>query len=104
MAVTSTPRITFLGGITYYLCAIRGKVFVFTGILPVCTDENGLAAVLGHEIAHVVAHHFAERMSNSFVALGIVLGLSAMFDISGHLPSIFLDLLYSLPNSRTQEV
>jgi len=80
-----------------------GKVFVFTGILPVCTDENGLAAVLGHEIAHVVTHHFAERMSNSFVVLGIILGVSAMLDISGHLPSIFLDLLYSLPNSRTQE-
>jgi hypothetical protein len=36
-----------------------GKVFVFTGILPLCRDENGIAAVLGHEIAHVVAHHTA---------------------------------------------
>jgi hypothetical protein len=36
-----------------------GKVFVFTGILPLCQDENGIAAVLGHEIAHVVAHHTA---------------------------------------------
>jgi hypothetical protein len=36
-----------------------GKVFVFTGILPLCEDENGVAAVLGHEIAHVVAHHTA---------------------------------------------
>ena len=37
----------------------RGKVFVFTGILPLCRDEDGIAAVLGHEIAHVVAHHTA---------------------------------------------
>lgn len=36
-----------------------GKVFVFTGILPLCRDEDGIAAVLGHEIAHVVAHHSA---------------------------------------------
>lgn len=36
-----------------------GKVFVFTGILPLCEDEDGIAAVLGHEIAHVVAHHTA---------------------------------------------
>lgn len=36
-----------------------GKVFVFTGILPHCRDEDGIAAVLGHEIAHVVAHHTA---------------------------------------------
>ena len=36
-----------------------GKVFVFTGILPLCRDDDGIAAVLGHEIAHVVAHHTA---------------------------------------------
>lgn len=36
-----------------------GKVFVFTGILPLCKDEDGIAAVLGHELAHVVAHHTA---------------------------------------------
>jgi Zn-dependent protease with chaperone function len=36
-----------------------GKVFVFTGILDACRDEDSVAAVLGHEIAHVVAHHTA---------------------------------------------
>jgi len=40
-----------------------GKVAVYTGILPVTRDENGLAAVLGHEIGHVVARHGGERMS-----------------------------------------
>ncbi|KKK20350.1 hypothetical protein ARAM_003309 [Aspergillus rambellii] len=80
-----------------------GKVFVYTGILPICQDEDGLAAVLGHEIAHVVAHHPAERMSNSFVTLGAIFLVSFLFDISGQIPSLVLNLMYSLPNSRTQE-
>lgn len=40
-----------------------GKVFVFTGILPVTENDSGLAAVLGHEIAHNVAKHAAETLS-----------------------------------------
>lgn len=43
-----------------------GKVFVFTGMLPLCRDEDGVAAVLGHEIAHVVAHHTAFVLPLSF--------------------------------------
>ena len=40
-----------------------GKVAVYTGILPITRDESGLAAVLGHEIGHVVARHGGERLS-----------------------------------------
>lgn len=40
-----------------------GKVAVYTGILPITRDEAGLAAVVGHEIAHVVARHGGERLS-----------------------------------------
>lgn len=81
-----------------------GKVFVYTGILPICQDEDGLAAVLGHEIAHVVARHPAERMSNSFLTLGTVFLISLLFDVSGQLSSMLVNLMWSLPNSRTQEV
>ncbi|KAL6234502.1 hypothetical protein BDW75DRAFT_241012 [Aspergillus navahoensis] len=80
-----------------------GKVFVFTGILPICKDEDGLAAVLGHEIAHVVAHHTGERMSNNFVTMGVIFLAALLFDVSGNIPSLLLNLMYSLPNSRTQE-
>ncbi|KAF7122702.1 hypothetical protein CNMCM5793_000812 [Aspergillus hiratsukae] len=80
-----------------------GKVFVYTGILPICKDEDGLAAVLGHEIAHVIAHHPAERMSNNILTVGAVFLISMLFDISGQIPSLLLNLMYSLPNSRTQE-
>jgi predicted Zn-dependent protease len=44
-----------------------GKVVVYTGILPYTRDENGLAVVLGHEIAHAVARHGAERMSQEIL-------------------------------------
>ncbi|KAJ5126118.1 hypothetical protein N7448_005430 [Penicillium atrosanguineum] len=80
-----------------------GKVFVYTGILPICENEDGLAAVLGHEIAHVVARHPAERMSNSFLTLGAVFAVSLLFDVSGQLTSFLVNLMYSLPNSRSQE-
>jgi len=45
-----------------------GKVVVYTGILPLTADDNGLAVVLGHEIAHAVAHHGNERMSQGLLA------------------------------------
>ncbi|HLP17862.1 MAG TPA: M48 family metallopeptidase [Bacteroidota bacterium] len=49
-------------------CMPGGKVVVYTGILPVTQDETGLAVVLGHEIAHAVAEHGGERMSQGLVA------------------------------------
>ena len=51
-------------------CMPGGKVVVYSGILPLTQDENGLAVVLGHEISHAVAKHGAERMSDQLVAQG----------------------------------
>jgi metalloendopeptidase OMA1, mitochondrial len=48
-------------------CLPGGKVGVYTGILPITKDESGLATVLGHEIAHAVARHGGERMSEAMV-------------------------------------
>jgi predicted Zn-dependent protease len=45
-----------------------GKIAVYTGILPLTRDEEGLAVVLSHEIAHVVAEHGNERMSQGLLA------------------------------------
>ena len=44
-----------------------GKVVFYSGIMPVCRDENGVAVVMGHEIAHVVARHSNERMSHGLI-------------------------------------
>ncbi|MEO5642490.1 MAG: M48 family metallopeptidase [Bacteroidia bacterium] len=52
-------------------CMPGGKVVVYTGLLPVTKDENGLAVVMGHEIAHAIARHGNERMSQQ---LAIQLG------------------------------
>jgi len=51
-------------------CLPGGKVGVYTGILPITRDEAGLATVIGHEVAHAVARHGGERMTE---ALGLQL-------------------------------
>lgn len=42
-----------------------GKIAVYTGILPIAKNDDGLATILGHEMAHAVARHGAERMTQS---------------------------------------
>lgn len=44
-------------------CLPGGKVAVYTGLLPVCQDEAGLAVVMSHEVAHAIARHGGERMT-----------------------------------------
>jgi predicted Zn-dependent protease len=48
-------------------CMPGGKVVVYSGLLPVTKDKNGLAVVLSHEIAHAVARHGNERMSQELL-------------------------------------
>ena len=81
-----------------------GKVFVFSGILPVCAGEDGLAAVLGHEIAHNVAHHAGEQLSRNAYIIPIALLISFNFDISGQLLRHLLNLAFELPGSRKMEL
>jgi metalloendopeptidase OMA1, mitochondrial len=44
-------------------CLPAGKIFVFTGLLPVAENDDQLATVLSHEIAHALAHHASERVA-----------------------------------------
>jgi predicted Zn-dependent protease len=81
-----------------------GKVFVFTGILPIVENEDGMAAVLGHEISHQIARHSAERLSFAKVLLAAQLTL-VLFGLD---PSLFfnhmtMNLMMLKPFSRKCE-
>jgi len=61
-------------------CMPGGKVVVYTGLLPISQNEEGLAVVMGHEIAHAIARHGNERMSQGLLVqmggLGLAVALS----------------------------
>ncbi|NHN27891.1 M48 family metallopeptidase [Flavobacterium jejuense] len=48
-------------------CMPGGKIVFYTGILPVCKDDAGIAAVMGHEVAHALANHGQQRMSAGLI-------------------------------------
>ena len=58
-------------------CLPGGKVVFYTGILPALKNEAGMAIVMGHEVAHAVARHGAERMSRAMAVNAGVLAVSA---------------------------
>lgn len=90
-----------------------GHLFVFSGMFRVCRNTDALAAVLGHEIAHNVASHSAERLSAAIVGN---LTSGTLFFLAGALPGLALcaiwtmtggwylqDLLFNLPMGRKME-
>ena len=62
-------------------CLPGGKVVFYTGIMPICANDNGVAAVMGHEVAHAFAKHGQERMSSGQLqqigGLAVALGTSS---------------------------
>jgi predicted Zn-dependent protease len=88
-----------------------GKVVFYEGILPICEDENGVAVVMGHEVAHAIAEHGNERMSQGLIAQ---LGGVALSEALKNEPQMTQQLWMTayglgaqvgvlLPFSRTQE-
>jgi predicted Zn-dependent protease len=68
-----------------------GKIVVYEGILPITQDEASLAVVLGHEIAHAVAKHSAERISNAYKqqsAMQVIGGVASAAGVNSGLQSI----------------
>ncbi len=88
-----------------------GKIAVYTGLFPVAQDSAGLAAVLAHEVGHVLARHAAERMSQNMavqvVATGLSVGLGSQSPAAreGIMQAFGLGAQVGvlLPFSRTQE-
>ncbi|MCI0751525.1 MAG: M48 family metallopeptidase [Flammeovirgaceae bacterium] len=66
-------------------CMPGGKVAFYTAIMPICKDENGVAVVMGHEVAHAIANHGRERMSQGLLQQ---FGLSTLGAAMGQNPSM----------------
>ncbi|CAO1618660.1 unnamed protein product [Sympodiomycopsis kandeliae] len=79
-----------------------GQIFVFTGILPFCKDQDGLATVLSHEIAHKLCSHSAEKASGNKIFMGISILIDGLLQVWG-VGQWVTSILMSLPNSRTLE-
>ncbi len=94
-------------------CLPGGKIVVYTGILPVTRTEDGLAVVMGHEIAHATLRHGSQRMLKTQLAQTVMQGVAAstsMSDMSGEQRQAVLSALgvgtrvgVLLPFSREHE-
>ena len=92
-------------------CMPGGKVVFYSGIMPLCQNETGIAVVMGHEIAHAVAKHGSERMSQQ---MGVQFGAAALSVLLSEKPqetqNLFLSVYgvgttvgLALPYSRQHE-
>lgn len=86
-----------------------GKVAVYTGLLPVAMNEAGLATVMSHEIAHVIARHGAQRMTRQLILTAGLMATSISLENSKQKKIIMaafgVGIMYgfTLPFSRTNE-
>ena len=80
-------------------CMPGGKVAFYTAILPVCKDETGVAIVMGHEVAHAIANHGRERMSQQMAAQ---VGLNVLSVALGQSPTASQTLLMKAVGAGTE--
>lgn len=80
-------------------CMPGGKVAFYTGIMPICKDETGVAVVMGHEVAHAIANHGRERMSQGLLTNGFLGGMSVAM---GSNPTMTQEILMQSIGAGTQ--
>ncbi len=87
-----------------------GKIVVFTGLLPVTQTEEALAVVVGHEVAHVIAQHSSERLSQQIalqyggaIAGGLMGNSQAMRELGSTVFGLGAEIGVMLPYARKQE-
>ncbi len=80
-------------------CMPGGRVVFYTGILPICEDETGIAVVMGHEVAHAVAKHGNERMSQGLLVQGAGMTLNALTNQQPELSKALLMQSFGLGSS-----
>ena len=86
-----------------------GKIAIYTGILSIAKNEAGLATVMSHEIAHVIARHGAQRMTQQMLLQGAMIGAGLSMKNSTQknivLSALGVGVLYgfTLPFSRLHE-
>lgn len=88
-----------------------GYTAVYTGLIPIAENENGLAVVMGHEVGHALAHHGAERMAQQnmqrIVGSGVAMSAGGMdYQAQRAVMGVFGGISqygYALPFSRKHE-
>ena len=80
-------------------CMPGGKVVFYSGIMPICQDESGVAVVMGHEVAHAIAEHGNERMSQTLTAQGL---LTAGQVVVQQNPTMFRQIMLQAAGVSTQ--
>jgi len=80
-------------------CMPGGKIAVYTGLLPITQDDNGLAVVMSHEVSHAIAKHGNERMSQGLLTQLGAVGLSLALSTS---PGVTSDIFMQAYGAGTQ--
>ncbi len=68
-------------------CLPGGKIAVYTGILPITQNEDGMAVIIGHEVAHATSNHGNERMSQQAAAQTLLGGAAMGLQLSEASPA-----------------
>jgi predicted Zn-dependent protease len=115
-AVANLPNaqwefVVFDSNVPNAFCLPGGKVGFYTAIMPICGDDDGVAAVMGHEVAHAVARHGGERMTDQLLVAAGGVALSEFMKSKPQQTASLAMMAYGagatlgavLPHSRMQE-